>query len=102
MLYPNHYAWFILASTLDILVTHTILHYFGGWEVNAVAQGLIERFGVWGLVGLKYSSVIFVILVCEIQGKRNRARGAMLATAAVVIAAMPVGIGLMQIWAWTR
>lgn len=102
VLYPNLYAWYILAATLDVIVTHQILHHFQGTEVNKLADSLISRFGVAGMIGLKYASIIVVVLVCEFVGRRRYRLGRGLAIAAVCISSAPVGVGLLQLWAWSR
>lgn len=102
VLYPNLYAWYILAATLDIIVTHQILHEFKGSEVNKLADLLIQRYGVVGMIGLKYSSIVLVVLVCEYVGRAHLRLGRRLAIAAIVISSLPVGIGLLQLWAWTH
>lgn len=99
-LYPNLYAWYVLAATLDIVVTHSILLHFGGSEVNALAASLIDRFGVIGMVALKYSTLIAVIAICEFIGRRKVALGRRLAVGAITLSALPVGVGLLQIAAW--
>lgn len=101
VLYPNLYAWYILAATLDVVVTHQILHQFKGSELNQLADVLIKRFGVLGMIGLKYASIVLVVLICEFVGRRNQRLGRRLAMLAIVISALPVGIGLLQIKAWT-
>lgn len=102
VLYPSLYAWYILAATLDIIVTHQILHEFQGSEVNKLADALIRRYGVAGMIGLKYSSIVIVLAVCEFVGRRHHWLGKRLAVAAICISAFPVGVGLLQIWAWTH
>lgn len=102
VLFPNHYAWYILAATLDVVVTHQILHHFKGSEVNQLADTLIRRFGLAGMIGLKYSSIVLVVILCEYIGRRDLRLGRRLAAAAIMISALPVGIGLLQIWAWTH
>lgn len=99
-MYPDHYAWYILASSLDVMVTYFIIWRLGGREVNAVANHLLEMFGHWGLILLKFSSIIVVVAICEWLGRLNVSRGRMLATAAIIISAFPVGAGLVQIFAW--
>lgn len=98
--YPDQYCWYILASTLDIIVTHKILTWFGGWEVNILADRLIDRLGLWGLILLKYATVIVVVGICDFIGQRNHAAGRRLANAAIVVAAFPVGVGLLQLLLW--
>lgn len=100
-LYPDHYAWYLLASALDVMVTYAILAYFNGWEVNVLAARLVDRFDHWGLILLKFSSVIVVIAVCELVGRVRPATGRRVATAAIVVGALPVGLGLLQLALWT-
>lgn len=102
VLYPRHYAWYLVAATLDVLVTHFILSLLGGREVNALADRLIDHYGTWGLIVLKYSTVIVVVFICETVGRRKPSLGRFLATAAVVISALPVGLGLLQVAIWTH
>lgn len=99
-LYQNHYVWYLLASSLDIMVTYAIVFKFGGREVNTVANHLLQQFGHWGLIGLKFATVIIVVAICEILGRKNFVLGRRVATAAIVISALPVGAGLVQIFAW--
>ena len=65
VLYPDHYCWYILAGAVDIMLTHLILERFGGWEVNRIADRLIQMMGLWGLILLKFSTVIVVVVICE-------------------------------------
>lgn len=101
-LYPNHYSWYVLAGTLDILVTYIIVTYLGGGEANEMARRILENHGWPGMVALKYGTVLVVLLVCEVVGRQNERTGRRLAMAAVVLSALPVGLGLLQIWAWTH
>lgn len=102
VLYPNHYAWYVLASSLDIMLTYLIIYKLGGREVNVVANNLLQMFGHWGLIGLKFASVVLVVGVCELIGRRSREWGRRLALAAIIASAFPVGAGLVQIFAWTH
>jgi uncharacterized membrane protein len=99
-LYPDHYAWYVFASSLDVMLTYFIIWRLGGREVNAVANHLVQQFGHWGLIMLKYSSVIVVVAICEWLGRADLSRGRRLAIAAIAISALPVGAGLVQIFAW--
>lgn len=102
VLFPDHYAWYVLAATLDVIVTHQILHEFQGSEVNKIADALIARYGLLGMIGLKYSSIIVVVLICEFIGRRNVRLGRRLAVAAICLSALPVGVGLLQLAVWTH
>jgi hypothetical protein len=101
-LYPNHYAWYILASSLDIMMTYLIIWGLGGREVNAIAQKFIDALGHWGLILLKFSTVLLVIVICEVVGRRKFASGRRLAIAAICISALPVGAAILQFMAWTH
>ena len=97
VLYPDRYAWYVLASSLDIMVTVTVLVHLGAREVNTFAQWSIERFGTWGLIGLKFLSVIVVVAICEHIGRRKPRLGATLATAAILLSLVPVFAAITQV-----
>lgn len=99
-LYPDHYVWYVFAATLDIVVTYVIVWGLGGREVNRIASSLLERFDHWGLIGLKFASVILVVFICEAVGRKNVGWGRRLVVAAVVLSALPVGVGILQVLAW--
>lgn len=101
-LYPDHYAWYILASSLDIMLTYLIIWGLGGREVNAIAQKFIDALGHWGLILLKFSTVLLVIAICEVIGRRKFVLGRRLAVAAICISALPVGAAILQFMAWTH
>jgi uncharacterized membrane protein len=97
MLYPNRYSWYILVSALDIMFTVTLLVHLGAHEVNMIAQRAIELFGTWGLIGLKFASVLLVIGICETIGRRRLSTGRNLATAAILISLLPIAAAVGQI-----
>lgn len=97
VLYPERYAWYVLVSALDIMFTVTLLIHLGAREVNMIAQRAIELFGTWGLIGLKFSSVILVVAICEYIGRRHERKGRALATAAIFISLFPVAAALAQV-----
>jgi len=97
VLYPDRYAWYVLASALDVMVTVTVLVHLGAREVNSFAQWSIDRFGTWGLIGLKFLSVILVVAICEYIGRRHRRGGAALATLAIFLSLTPVAAALTQV-----
>ncbi len=99
VLYPDRYVWYVLVSSLDLIMTNTVLNYLGFYEVNTIAQKAIEWMGFWGLIGFKFATVILVVLICEWVGCRRRELGRKLATWAVVISAFPVVAALAQV-AW--
>lgn len=110
MLYPDRYAWYILVSALDIMVTVKLLVHLGiregeveqegavyVREANTFARWSIDRFGTWGLIGLKFLSVILVVLICEYIGRRRERAGRRLAFAAIFLSLIPIGAALVQV-----
>lgn len=95
-LYPNNYVWYIFLSSLDLMFTWLILH-AGGREVNALAAWIIEAYNVRGLVAFKFLAVVFVVLICEIVGRRRWVTGLMVARWAVALSAFPVLVGGMHL-----
>lgn len=100
--YPDHYCWYILAATLDIVTTFIVIEEYRGWEANKIAAHLFERFGWPGMIVFKYLTVLIVIAVCETVGRSRPVLGRRLATTAVVISALPMLLGAVQIWAWAH
>jgi len=97
VLYPDRYAWYVLVSALDIILTVTVLKHLGMREANTFAQWSINQFGTWGLIGLKFLSVIVVVLICEYIGNREIGRGRRLTTIAILISIFPVTAALVQV-----
>jgi len=100
VLYPNLYVWYVFASSLDVLFTYAMVYKLGGIEINRIANALLMRFEHWGLIGLKYATVVVVVLVCEIIGRRHFRLGRRLAILAVIVAAFPVGYGILMVLSW--
>ena len=110
MLYPDRYAWYILVSALDIMVTVKLLAHLGihetviwgetaivAREANTFAQWTIDQFGTWGLIGLKFLSVIAVVVICEYIGRRREKTGRRLALAAIFLSLLPIAAALLQV-----
>lgn len=98
MLYRRAYKWFIMASALDIVLTWLILQ-LGGEEVNALADTVIKYAGLNGMVIYKFCLMVFVVILCEVVGRRRPRLGRNLARASVVITAMPVVFSIVQLFA---
>lgn len=109
VLYPKVYVWYIFLAALDIMFTYLIIHpdlfvkgfdpdqkddLLGleprGGEVNPLADWIIQRWGLPGMVVFKLGIVLLVIGVCEIVGRRKDRLGRTLATWAVALSAIPV------------
>ncbi len=97
VLYPDQYVWYVFASSLDIIVTVFVLSHLGMREANTFAQWSIDRFGTWGLIALKFLSVILVVCVCEFVGRRKHVLGRRLACWSILASLLPVLAALAQV-----
>ncbi len=95
-LYPALYTWYVFVSALDILFTWRILR-ADGVEVNVLANWVIDQHDIRGLAVFKFLTVVVVILICEVVGRRQYETGAKLARWAVVLSAFPVVVGAAQL-----
>lgn len=94
--YQSTYVWFVFLSALDIMFTWIVLSQ-EGWEANVVADFVIRRFGLPGLVTFKFTIVIFVVWLCEFIGRRSDRSGQRLAEWAVALTSIPVVVALYQL-----
>jgi hypothetical protein len=92
MLFPGSYLAFVLLAAADIACTWTIL-LRGGWEVNALANWVIEAGGLPGTIAFKFGIVLAVVAICEYVGLRRWGTAQKLARSAVGITAFPVAVG---------
>lgn len=96
--YPQAYVWFIFVSALDLMLTWVVL-YFGGREVNLLADFILERWTLTGMVIYKFVLVVFVIFICEIVGHYRAKAGRNLARFAVAITLLPVIVAFIHLLA---
>lgn len=102
MRYQSGYVWFVFISSLDIMLTWLILNK-GGVEVNPVAKLVIDSWGLPGAIGFKFALTLFVIIACEITGRRKDRVGRNLIIVAIVISALPVIWSLLLLFTnWLR
>ncbi len=96
MRYQSEYVWLVFVSSLDIMLTWAILQQ-GGEEVNPVADLVIAMWGLHGAIAFKFALMLFVIVSCEIIGRKSDRAGFRLAIVAVGISAFPVvySLGLL-------
>lgn len=96
MLHQTAYIWFVLVSALDVMLTWKILQK-GGEEVNPVAREVIELWGFEGAIVFKFAIVVWVVIACELAGRRRPRTGRWLSWTAVAISAAPVvySLGLL-------
>ncbi len=93
VLYPNYYTWFVLLSALDVMFTRVILSpTYRGRELNWVANYVLQRWDVTGLVIYKFLLAAFVVVICEYVGRRRHRTGLRLARWAVLIGCVPVAV----------
>jgi hypothetical protein len=95
-LYPGQYTWFLFLSAMDVMLTGLAL-YFGAYEANILAAWLLNRYGMGGLVLLKFTAVPVVIGLCEYIGRRRPATGRRLAEWVVAISAIPIVTTLVML-----
>jgi len=91
-LYPGLYTWYVFVSALDVLFTWLILA-ADGEEVNALADWIIRNHSLPGLAVFKFATVVLVLLICEVVGRRRFQTGAKLARWAVVLSGFPAVVG---------
>lgn len=89
MHYPNSYAWLLLLSSMDIMLTWVIL-LFGGGEVNPIARWIIDHYNLLGMIVYKFALIVFFILICEVVGTLRHSTGWLLSKVSVMIACVPV------------
>jgi hypothetical protein len=89
MRYQSGYVWLIFFSSLDIMLTWAILRR-DGEEVNPIAKQIIAMWGLHGAIVFKFALMLFVIVSCEVIGRRSDRAGRRLVMTAVGISAFPV------------
>ncbi len=97
MRYQNAYAWLIFVSAMDVMLTWLIL-FVGGSETNPIAQFAIDGFGLTGLILYKFALMVFVIIMCEIVGRKRDRTGLRLAIAGIAISSIPVVWSFILLW----
>ena len=101
--FQNEYVWFLFLSACDVALTWFILVRRGGDEVNPVADIVLDRWGFWGAIGLKFGLVLFVVIACEWIARERLRVAHRLAWVAVGISALPVTYSLLLLgyhWAF--
>ena len=103
MLFQDHYVWFVLLASLDIMLTWVVLT-LGGQEVNVLADSILQHRGLPGLIVYKFALVVFVVVMCEQVGRKRRKTGRSLAEWSIAISTIPLVVALVQIalWSWVR
>jgi hypothetical protein len=87
--FPDLYAWFVLFSAMDVMLTWVILT-IGGSEANPIAREVIDQFGLPGAIAFKFTLIVMVIVICEVVARMRPRVARGLAIAAMAISVMPV------------
>jgi hypothetical protein len=97
MRYQRAYLWLLLLSAVDVMFTWHILRR-GGSELNPIAKLVIDHWELPGAIAFKFALVLFVIVSCEIVGRKRDRLGRTLIGAALGIATFPVAwsLGLLS------
>jgi uncharacterized repeat protein (TIGR04138 family) len=90
VLYQNAYIWLVFLSAMDIMMTWLVLSRPNGYEANALANWVLTNYGLVGMVLYKLILITFVIVVCEMVGRRKQDVGAKFSVVAILIAAFPI------------
>ncbi|WP_432799380.1 DUF5658 family protein [Poriferisphaera sp. WC338] len=95
MLLGGYYVWLVFVSTLDIMVTWIILHHEGGSEANPIAEAVLFKWGLPGMIAFKFALVTFFIVLCEVVARKKLDTGRWLAVVGVAISAFPSIYGMI-------
>lgn len=90
MRYQNAYVWLVFVSALDVFLTMLVLYVWKGHEVNPMAKAIIAHMGFQWTIAFKFGLIVFVIVICEVVGRKSDRAGRQLSIVAVVISAIPV------------
>jgi hypothetical protein len=89
-------VWFVFLSPLDVMLTWIVLHW-GGSEVNTLANWIIDRWDILGLVAFKFGVVALVICMIHVVARLSTSAARHLAEWAVALATVPVVLSLVQL-----
>ena len=92
--YQTGYLWLLLLSAVDVIFTWHILRR-GGLELNPIARLVIDHWDLPGAIAFKFALVLFVIVTCEIVGRKRDGLGRALIGTAIGIASIPVAWSLV-------
>jgi hypothetical protein len=97
VLYPEPYVWLVFLAAMDIMMT-TVVLVAGGREVNGLADWVIGRFDLMGLILFKFTILLLFVGICEILGRRSLVAGKRLAAAGIAINLLPVAVAFMLLY----
>lgn len=89
LLYPNAYVLLLILSAMDVMLTWMIIR-LGGSEVNPIADGVIDLWGLNGMIVYKFVLIAAFISMCESVGSLREPAGRSLSRVSLLIASVPV------------
>ena len=96
--YPGTYLLFVLLAAADLVFTFWIIWAEGSQaELNGVARAVIDHLGLPGAVAFKLALVVFVVVMCEVIGRRRDKTGRRLAEWSAAVTAIPVVVSIVQL-----
>ncbi len=96
VLFPQTYGWYITAAAADTILTAIILT-LGCIELNGFAAGVINHYGLLGMLLFKFATVYTVLLICEYIGRHRITTAQRLGSWAVIVSFVPVLVGLHEL-----
>ena len=91
MRYQNAYVWLILVSALDVMLTLLVVVLWPtGYEVNPVAAAVIEVMGFGWAIVFKFATIVLVVVLCEVIGRKSDRVGRRLSHFAVALNSIAV------------
>lgn len=64
-------CFFILANALDAIMTRVLLNFEQFRESNAIADYVLDRFGMSGMIAFKFIIVTMVVLIAQLIAPRK-------------------------------
>jgi uncharacterized membrane protein len=98
VIHANLIVWFTFLATLDVMFTTLALH-MGGSEMNAVAEWVIARWDLAGMVVFKFSVVVWIVCAVHLIARLNDRAAQQLAEWAVALSCVPVAFTIVQMMA---
>ena len=68
-------CWFILVNALDVFMTFILLNLEDFVEANIVANYVLSRWGVRGMVYFKFAIVAFITVVAQLAAVKKLSTG---------------------------